>query len=142
LIQQRIKECHGQGFIWHHHFFHMILEQTRRTRLCITYQTTVNIKSEQADAYSYLYGLGPSTYKVVQIWPGQTVTSLHTISPGHIWTTLYIKKNPWRPKIWQQLYPLAQQCTSHFKFSLPEDNQNPFIFFKNYDNSQSPNKYP
>ena len=28
-------------------------------------------------------------YKVVQIWPGQTVTSLHTISPGHIWTTLY-----------------------------------------------------
>jgi hypothetical protein len=29
-------------------------------------------------------------YKVVQIWPGQTVTSLHTIRPGHIWTTLYI----------------------------------------------------
>jgi hypothetical protein len=27
-------------------------------------------------------------YKVVQIWPGQTVTRLHTISPGHIWTTL------------------------------------------------------
>jgi hypothetical protein len=26
---------------------------------------------------------------VVQIWPGQTVTCLHTISPGHIWTTLY-----------------------------------------------------
>ena len=30
-------------------------------------------------------------YKVVQIWPGQTVTCLHTNSPGHIWTTLYIK---------------------------------------------------
>jgi hypothetical protein len=29
-------------------------------------------------------------YKVVQIWPGQTVTCLHTNSPGHIWTTLYI----------------------------------------------------
>jgi hypothetical protein len=29
-------------------------------------------------------------YKVVQIWPGQTVTSLHTNSPGHILTTLYI----------------------------------------------------
>ena len=29
-----------------------------------------------------------SLYKVVQIWPGQTVTCLHTISPGHIWTTL------------------------------------------------------
>ena len=28
-------------------------------------------------------------YKVVQIWPGQTVTCLHTNSPGHIWTTLY-----------------------------------------------------
>jgi hypothetical protein len=30
------------------------------------------------------------TYKVVQIWPGQTVTCLHTVSPGHIWTTLYV----------------------------------------------------
>jgi hypothetical protein len=29
-------------------------------------------------------------YKVVEIWPGQTVTCLHTNSPGHIWTTLYI----------------------------------------------------
>jgi hypothetical protein len=28
---------------------------------------------------------------VVQIWPGQTVTCLHTISPGHIWTTLYFR---------------------------------------------------
>jgi hypothetical protein len=27
-------------------------------------------------------------YKVVHIWPGQTVTCLHTNSPGHIWTTL------------------------------------------------------
>jgi hypothetical protein len=27
-------------------------------------------------------------YKVVQIWLGQTVTCLHTNSPGHIWTTL------------------------------------------------------
>ena len=27
---------------------------------------------------------------MVQIWPGQTVTCLHTISPGHIWTTLYL----------------------------------------------------
>jgi hypothetical protein len=26
-------------------------------------------------------------YKVVQIWPGQTVTCLHTNSLGHIWTT-------------------------------------------------------
>jgi hypothetical protein len=33
-----------------------------------------------------------SIYKVVQIWPGQTVTCLHTISPGHNWTTLYFGK--------------------------------------------------
>ena len=26
---------------------------------------------------------------MVQIWPGQTVTCLHTNNPGHIWTTLY-----------------------------------------------------
>jgi hypothetical protein len=31
----------------------------------------------------------PRKYKVVQIWPGQTVTNLHTNRPGHIWTTLY-----------------------------------------------------
>jgi hypothetical protein len=30
---------------------------------------------------------------VVQIWPGQTVTCLHTNSPGHIWTTLYTDIN-------------------------------------------------
>jgi hypothetical protein len=29
-------------------------------------------------------------YKVVQIWPGQTVSCLHTNRPGHIWTTLYL----------------------------------------------------
>ena len=28
-------------------------------------------------------------YKVVHIWPGQTVTCLHTNSPRHIWTNLY-----------------------------------------------------
>jgi hypothetical protein len=33
-------------------------------------------------------------YKVVQIWPGQTVTCLHTNSPGHIWTTLYLHNPP------------------------------------------------
>jgi hypothetical protein len=33
-----------------------------------------------------------SIYNVVQIWPGQTVTCLHTNSPGHISTTLYNKE--------------------------------------------------
>jgi hypothetical protein len=32
-------------------------------------------------------------YKVVQIWPGQIVTCLHTNRPGHIWTTLYVQRN-------------------------------------------------
>jgi hypothetical protein len=35
-------------------------------------------------------------YKVVQIWPGQTVTCLHTNSHGHIWTTLYFVGNSHR----------------------------------------------
>jgi hypothetical protein len=29
-------------------------------------------------------------YKVVQIWPGQTVTCLHTNRPGYIWNTFYM----------------------------------------------------
>jgi hypothetical protein len=47
---------------------------------------------------------GTRKYKVVQIWPGQTVTCLHKISPGRIWTTLYINtkfkskdRNVWFP---------------------------------------------
>jgi hypothetical protein len=39
-------------------------------------------KSNKYYIYIYIY--------VVQIWPGQTVTCLHTNSSGHIWTTLYI----------------------------------------------------
>ena len=39
--------------------------------------------------YIYIY-IRYKMYKVVQIWPGQTVTCLHTYSPGHIWTTLYV----------------------------------------------------
>jgi hypothetical protein len=33
-------------------------------------------------------------HKVVQIWPGQTVTCLHTNRPGHIWPTLYFHREP------------------------------------------------
>jgi hypothetical protein len=39
--------------------------------------------------YSFFYIRAYKKYKVVQIWPGQTVTCLHTNSPSHIWTTLY-----------------------------------------------------
>jgi hypothetical protein len=35
-------------------------------------------------------------YKVVQMWPWQTVTCLHTNSPGHIWTTLYLNVSFYR----------------------------------------------
>jgi hypothetical protein len=35
------------------------------------------------------HSLAKPLYKVVQIWPGQTVTCLHTNRPGNIWTTLY-----------------------------------------------------
>jgi hypothetical protein len=32
----------------------------------------------------------PRFYKVVQIWPGRFVCKQVTVSPGHIWTTLYM----------------------------------------------------
>ena len=38
----------------------------------------------------YSVSMSHTIYKVVQILPGQTVACLHTISPGHIWTTLNI----------------------------------------------------
>jgi hypothetical protein len=38
---------------------------------------------------TFIYVNNIIMYKVVQIWPGQTVTCLHTNSSGHIWTTLY-----------------------------------------------------
>jgi hypothetical protein len=57
-------------------------------------------------------------YKVVQIWPGQTVTCLHIISPGHIWTTLYKKlflNNLRRMKPRRSLHPqLRPQYESRF----------------------------
>jgi hypothetical protein len=33
-------------------------------------------------------------YKVVQIWPGLIVCKQVTVCPGHIWTTLYLWKEP------------------------------------------------
>jgi hypothetical protein len=36
--------------------------------------------------FSTVSNLKKGMYKVVQIWPEQTVTCLHTNSPGHIWT--------------------------------------------------------
>ena len=54
-------------------------------------------------------------YKVVQIWPGQTVTCLHTISPGHIWTTLYAH-HPFLAAIrsWVITLPTPRHCICVF----------------------------
>jgi hypothetical protein len=56
----------------------------------------INTTNSQCDQYprkknclKKLLLLLIDNYKVVQIWPGQTVTCLHTNSPSHIWTTLY-----------------------------------------------------
>jgi hypothetical protein len=46
-----------------------------------------NSSGRQVSSDNHSHGV---LYKVVQIWPGQTLTCLHTNSPGHIWTTLYI----------------------------------------------------
>jgi hypothetical protein len=61
-------------------------------------------------------------YKVIQIWPGQTVTCLHTNSPGHIWTTLYITKNithdiPYLKKdLWNKARQ-TQQCNGYLSYN-------------------------
>jgi hypothetical protein len=66
-----------------------------RTEIISSCHKLCNINSglyQPVAAYSFKcwYKLSDShTYKVVQIWPGQTVTCLHTSSPCHIWTTLY-----------------------------------------------------
>jgi hypothetical protein len=53
-------------------------------------------------------------YKVVQIWPGQTVTCLHTNSPGHIWTTLYLELN------------FEKYCQTFLKFTLRDFRENKY----------------
>jgi len=48
-------------------------------------------------------------YKVVQIWPGLIVCKQAGISPGHIWTTLYLPMNYLKPYTYHM-----QQSTSAF----------------------------
>jgi hypothetical protein len=57
-------------------------------------------------------------YKVVQIWPGQTVTCLHTNSPGHIWTTLYM-----------HTYTHTHTCGGVLMWFIPSSNRFFFFFF-------------
>jgi hypothetical protein len=63
-------------------------------------------------------------YKVVQIW--QTVTCLHTISPDHIWTTLYftgLARAPWAEPTGACLFVSSLRMRSVHCASRPQDNQ-------------------
>jgi hypothetical protein len=53
------------------------------------HQVSSSSSSSSGATTSLFESLDSLNYTVVQIWPGQTVTCLHTNSPGHIWTTLY-----------------------------------------------------
>jgi hypothetical protein len=87
----------------------------------LTYTHTHTHHSRQGTSFQHFYYYTwPSLYtyiqwmyKVIQIWPGQTMTCLHTISPGHIWTTLYFGQivikvlvfcdlTPWRWLFWAE----------------------------------------
>ena len=68
-VRNNIPTQHHISDLTWRHLLRWNLETTLKLALC------VNI-------ISYIY-------KVVQIWPGQSVTCLHTNSHGHIWTTLY-----------------------------------------------------
>ena len=63
---------------------------------------------------------------MVQIWPGQTLTCLHTNSPGHIWTTLYIRLlrlalTPCCPDCHYSCYPLIP--AGHTQLAVPSCDQ-------------------
>jgi hypothetical protein len=57
-------------------------------------------------------------YHVVQIWPGQTVTCLHTNSPGHIWTTLYITAQKSLDVTQIQHWMSPNSCASLYRFAV------------------------
>jgi hypothetical protein len=73
-----------------------------------------------------------STYKVVQIWPGQTVTCLHTISPGHIWTNLYFLKNL---KIWISWKSLQWEPSCSMRTDRQLDTTKLIVAFRNFANA-------
>jgi hypothetical protein len=56
-------------------------------------------------------------YKVVKIWPEQTVTCLHTNSPSHIWTTLYIKEQNLKKLITRGMKAQHAQSSYHEIYS-------------------------
>jgi len=61
-------------------------------------------------------------YKVVQIWPGLFVCKSGDISPGHIWTTLYIYiKSTVAINVMLQLYLWRDL----YKLYIAQDQQHP-----------------
>ena len=52
---------------------------------------TMNHAVQKAHTITWLATKGARNYKVVQIWPGLFTHVYIQISPGHIWTTLYLK---------------------------------------------------
>jgi hypothetical protein len=59
-------------------------------RLIATFRLFHRLKRFVTHRHVPFWSPDMTIYKVVQIWPRQTVTCLHTNRPGHIWTTLYI----------------------------------------------------
>jgi hypothetical protein len=109
-----------------HHFkinwvlLRMVSENSNVQRLCGKL-SFFNFRFSQFSASNCYLCL----YKMVQIWPGQTVTSLHTNSRGHIWTTLYFQFN-W-PLFTARLAPqtlpiLAVQWVYTFSSQLPNQS--------------------
>jgi hypothetical protein len=69
---------------------HTPFQNSRFPRFCY-HKTDRLLSLDQSIKIDEMPSTTKRKYKVVQIWPGQTVTCLHTNSPGHIWTTLYIE---------------------------------------------------
>jgi hypothetical protein len=66
------------------------------------------------EAYKETCLLQLVTYKVVQIWPGLIVCEQAAISPGHIWTTLYIVS----PAIYEIIYEALGIYVMHWSMYI------------------------
>jgi hypothetical protein len=84
-------------------------KHTRRICYCFSSATMISRRHLNVTLLPVLFCLlflrFKVMYKVVQIWPGQTVTFLHTNSPGHIWTTLYLLQFSCTQKCYQITSP-------------------------------------
>ena len=81
---------HGEERNWQNAKHCLKQDTDTETLTCKEVKFIETLLNSRAAQWSVVTGSHSRKYKVVQIWPEQTVTCLHTISPGHIWTTLYI----------------------------------------------------